>query len=133
MNNLIGRIVEVERGNSLIRVTIQVLDNLMQVIILDEGPQAGYQPVIQSACTLIFKETEVSILLGKADHVSIANKMPCNILEIKEEQILSRIKLQHGTLMLYAIISTKELRRMGLREGHHVVALIKENEIILAD
>lgn len=133
MNRLEGEISNIEKHKQLIRVKIQVANDSFYAIILDLGPDAGYRPVLNKTCSILFKETEVSIATDEARHISISNRMLCLLLDVEREKILSRIKLQYQDFILFATLSSSELERLNVQIGDKVTALVKENEVMLAN
>ena len=133
MNHLQGEISNIQKFKQLIRVEIQIADDTLYAIILDMGPDAGYRPVLTNTCTILFKETEVSICTDDARHVSISNRISCTLLDIEKEQILSRVKLLYQDKIIFATLSSSELERLNVQIGDQVTALVKENEVMLAD
>ncbi len=133
MNRIEGQISNIQKHKQLIRVEIRVAKDSFYAIILDLGPDAGYRPVLRKTCSILFKETEVSIATDEAHQISISNRIPCILLDVEKEKILCRIKLQYEDVILFATLSSSEWERLNIKIGNKVTALVKENEVMLAN
>ncbi len=133
MNRLQGEISNIEADEHLIRVEIRVAGTTLYALILNLGPNAGYHPTMNKPCSILFKESEVSICVEGAQHISISNRLPCIVRDVEKEKILSRLKLQCYEEIIFATLSTSQLDRLDVEIGDTVTALVKENEVMLAD
>ena len=79
----------------------------------------------------VFKETEVSIAKNFTGDISLRNKLPCIIQNIKYGQLMSVITAQFKQFTISSAITTRSVNMLGLKPGDEILALIKSNEITL--
>ena len=112
-------------------IEMDVEGNVFKTIII-ETPETvpflkeGY-PV-----NLMFKESEVSIGKDLSGGISLQNRIPCTIKEIKSGKLLSKITLECKGNTINSIITAAAVVQLGLKVNDNVLALIKTNEIIVA-
>lgn len=131
MNTILTKITKLEKSEGITLVhTSTKGDNFFSFII---DSNSDISPKIGSEIYLIFKESEVTILKGNKAPISIENYFPCTVNEIKESKILSKVYLRYQENIITAIISTDSLKRLNLKIGEKVSALIKATEITLME
>lgn len=79
----------------------------------------------------IFKETEVSIAKDFSGKISLRNRFPCIIRQIKRGQLLSLVSMNFGHYSIDSAITTRSVDALELKIGDEVTALVKANEISL--
>lgn len=132
MNKLNGVISSIASAGGISHVHLNVHAITLSSVIIDTPETAPYLKQGQEV-SILFKETEVIIGKGKEIPVSLQNRIPCTIRTIERGQILSRISLQYDQYSLISIITTKAVDQMALKENDKVVAMIKTNEVMLAE
>lgn len=133
MNSFKGEIIEIEREDSLSLIRIQAGDGLFSAIVIDSPETAPYLR-IGNTIQLLFKETEV--LIGKnvsPNSISLQNKIAGTILSIEEGKLLSRLELDSPLGRVVSIITTHAVHQLELKAGEKVFAMVKTNEIMLAE
>jgi molybdopterin-binding protein len=78
---------------------------------------------------IAFKETEVSIGKNLEGLISLRNRMKCIIKKIETGEALSLITLEYKETLIISIITTGSAKRLLLKEGDKVEALVKANEV----
>ncbi len=132
MNSISGTIKEIETDGSLSLVSLETAAGLLTCIVIDTPATCSYL-IYGKALKVIFKETEVAI--GKSDlgTISLRNQVAGQISQIDHGALLSRVVLSTPAGEIKSIISTRSAREMALQTGEEVFALIKTNEIMLAE
>lgn len=114
-------------------VTVQVAQNTnLSVIVIETQKSADYLRVGNSI-DLCFKETEVIIAKEPGYFLSIQNSIPGKIIDVKRGELLSRVGINTSIGSINAVIPTGAVDDLSLIVGLEVVALVKVNEIMLAD
>ncbi|MDN5213988.1 TOBE domain-containing protein [Fulvivirgaceae bacterium BMA12] len=131
MNVLPGTIKEIITEGDLSLVKVEVLDTTFKSIVV-ENPQTSHYLKIGHQVNLLFKETEVVIGLPDADHISLQNRMLCEIQHINKGKLLSDLSLSFKQHTLNAVITSHAVEQLKLQPQDQVVALIKTNEIMLS-
>ncbi|MES2733916.1 MAG: TOBE domain-containing protein [Bacteroidota bacterium] len=130
MNKLKGVISEIDTADQLSLVSVEVEGLLFSSVVISSSETAGYLQVGKEVY-LVFKETEVSIGKELSGGLSIRNRFPVHISEIKEGKILTQLTLDFHGHLLQSIITTRSARTLALHEGDRVEGLVKTNEITL--
>ncbi len=132
MNTLPGVISKVEVCEDLSLVKIQCENQLLSSIIIESPATAKYLSV-GTSIKVLFKETEVIIAKKSDFEISLQNQLPCKIIEIKKGTLLSRVSLLFEEHEIRSIITRNAVNKLGLTEGMEVLAMIKTNELMLAE
>lgn len=133
MNRFTGEISAIEQDESLALIQVRVGEFLFTAIVIDSPASASYLK-IGGNIQLLFKETEV--LIGRnieAGFISLQNKIGCTIAGIEEGKLLSRVVLESNIGPLVSIITTHAVEQLKLNKGDKVLAMVKTNEIMLAE
>lgn len=132
MNVLSGKISSVTPSGDLSLVKVDCSGVMISAIVIDTPATAPY---LQTGhlIKLLFKETEVIIGKGHEHEISLQNRLNGEITHIEEGKLLSKITITAVTGPITSIITTNAVRQLGLAKGAKVSALIKTNEIMLAE
>ena len=130
MNTLPGKIKDVSVSGSLSLAHIDVAGNLFSAIVIDTPETSSYLSPGKTV-SVIFKETEVIIGTGKEHNVSLQNRLRGKIIEIESGDLLAKIVLDTAAGKVVSVITSQAVKKLGLKEGLEVTALIKTNEIML--
>lgn len=133
MNSLRGNIYEIQQNGNLSLVTIKISADLFLKTIIVETPDSASYLSIGHTINVLFKETEVVIGTDKAHKISLQNKIPGVIQEIEKGALLSRVVVDTSVGMIESIISTAAVESLNLNQGNNIMAMIKLNEIMLAE
>lgn len=133
MNRLQGDIVQIETNGHLSIVSVLVSEAVLLKAIVVETPTTA--PYLKEGNTIavLFKETEVIVGIGPVDGMSLQNKIPCIISQIEKGALLSKLALKTGQAVITAIISSKAVTQLNLTANSKVSAMIKLNEMMLAE
>ena len=133
MNTLKGKISEVKVHGALSQVVTALPDGTqIRSIVIETPDSAGYLQE-GSAVQLIFKETEVILAKIINESISIQNQRPGTVEDLKKGTILCEAGITTATGSIAAVISREATDNMALKIGDAVVALVKQNEIMLAE
>ena len=133
MNRLKGSIEEVKVNGNLSQVGIKVGDKTRINSIVIETPETAPYLIKGRKISVIFKETEVVLAKGKIDNISLINRIPGEIGEIRLGSILCEVSLVTEAGTVQAIISREALDFMKLKPGEQITALVKLNEVMIAE
>ena len=132
MNILPGIIYDFEVCENLTLVKAQCNDQLLSSIIIETPTTVNYLTK-GTSIKVLFKETEVIIGKKSDFEISLQNQLPCRIIEIKKGALLSRISLLFGEHEIRSIITTNAVKKLKLEVDMSVLAMIKTNELMIAE
>jgi len=108
-----------------------VSDIAFTSIVIETPATANYLK-LGAPVKVMFKETEVIIGKSGAD-ISLQNQIPVKVVAIEQGQLLSQLNLQYQEYHLCSIITTNAVKKLQLKPGVEVIAMIKTNEIMLSE
>lgn len=132
MNRLRGTITAISCNDHLSLVDVVAGEDSYTAIVL-ETPQSAPHLKVGNEVAVLFKETEVSLARNLSGDLSLRNRVPGQVRQIREGGILSEVVLDCRGVTITSIITTRAVRRFGLQEGEEVEALVKANEVTLAE
>ena len=132
MNRLAGHISAIKVSGALSEVSVTLKGNISMRVIVIENPDTASYLNPGHPIEVIFKETEV--ILAKNDpQVSLMNKIEAEIEVIKEGELLSEISLRSEAGNIKAVVNSDAVAVLGLKVKDQILAMIKQNEIMLAE
>ena len=133
MNKLKGRIGNIDVSGSLSLVTISIgkSTNIKSIVI--ETPETA--PYLQKGeeVNIVFKETEVILAKGNPGAISLINRIPAEVIDIKPGDILCEVNLITESGPVSAILSRHAMDLLTLKKGDTVTAMVKLNEIMISE
>lgn len=130
MNTLHGQITAIESNGHLSLVDVEVAGIPFAATLLEDPSQAPYlKPGAEVA--VLFKETEVSLAKNLSGLISLRNRFPVSVTDIRRGQVISEVSLEFHGSPLRCIITTRAVAMLQLAVGDEVEALVKANEISL--
>ena len=132
MNRLIGTITAIESNDHLSLVDVLAGQDTFTAMLL-ETPQGAPHLKVGNAVAVLFKETEVSLAKELSGQLSLRNRMRATVRRIRRGDILSEVVLDRDGQALTSIITTRAVKRLELKEGDEVEALVKANEVSLTE
>ena len=132
MNKLQRNITHIKCIPGLSLVSMEVDSFTFTSIVLDTPDESPYLKE-GNLVMVLFKETEVSICTESLSTLSIRNQFPVEILSIEKGELLSRLNLRFGNNEVASVITTGSVDRLNLKPGSKVFALVKTNEVMLAE
>ncbi|PHR55880.1 MAG: transporter [Arcobacter sp.] len=99
----------------------------MMSLELDESLKIGTKVVLAA------KSTNISLLKGSGEGLSISNQLPCAIKSLDLGELLCRVRLRFLDMELESLITKDSALRMKLEVGEAVFALIKSSELSIIE
>ncbi len=130
MNVFQGKISELISDQNLTIVSVEVKDSVFKAIVVESENSAPYLKV-GNEIKIAFKETEVILVAGKFEGISLRNRILGDIKDIEKGKLLSRVQISSNFGEVASIITTNAVEDLKLEEGKKVTAMIKTNEMIL--
>jgi len=130
MNVFQGKISELISDQNLTIVSVEVEDSVFKAIVVESENSAPYLKV-GNEIKIAFKETEVILVAGKFEGISLRNRIFGEIKDIEKGKLLSRVQISSNLGEVASIITTNAVEDLKLEEGKKVTAMIKTNEMIL--
>ena len=130
MNQLSGKIENIETKNSLSVVSIKVGTATLFAIVMQTLHNSPHLK-IGNPIQVIFKATEVIISTGLVDHISLQNRLAGKIYTIESGLLMSRLLLKTEIGMLISVIPTISVNRLELKVDSEITAMIKSNNLML--
>ncbi|MFF9002931.1 molybdopterin-binding protein [Streptomyces achromogenes] len=131
-NQLPGTVTEVHAGQ--VMATVQVrLDggpHLLAAITLEAAEQLSLAP--GRPVHALVKSTEVALAARHAEGLSIRNRFPGTVTEIRTGEVMASVRIATAAGELTAVITRDAVADLGLFVGSEVIALIKATEVSLA-
>ncbi len=132
MNKLRGRITSIQSNDHVSLVDVAVSDDIFTATLLETPDDAPYLKV-GNVVEVLFKETEVSLAKGLGGLISLRNRINTRVSAVRSGVILSEVVLEYGVYTLSSIITTGSIKRLGIKPGDMVEALVKANEVTLVE
>ena len=132
MNRWSGTIIAIESNDHLSLVDVLAGEDTFTAMLL-ETPQSAPHLKVGHTVAILFKETEVALAKNLAGQISLRNRVPCTVREIRRGDILCEVLLERNGQMLTSIITTRAALRLDIQIGDKVEALVKANEVSLVE
>lgn len=131
MNTLIGIIRNIQHSGAVALVDVASHNQMFAALLINPGEKPSWLEIGEKV-TLIFKETEVSLAKNLTGMISLRNRLPGTITHIEKGDLLSKITLDFNGASISSVITTRSAEALNLLPGDRIEALIKANEITLA-
>ena len=131
MNSILAGIVNLETQGSMTIVSLAAEGGLSLRAIVVETPETAAYLRLENSLQALFKETELIIAPAEFSTLSIDNQWASHIITIDKGALLSRIKLLTSAGAMVSLISTRSLKRLNLKAGMEVTAMVGMTSIIL--
>jgi molybdate transport system regulatory protein len=131
-NQLPGTVTEVHAGEVMATVRVR-LDGgpfLTAAITLEAAEQLRLAP--GSPVHALVKATEVALAARRTEGLSLRNRFPGTVTEIRPGRVMASVKITTAAGELTAVITREAVADLGLFVGSDVIALIKATEVALA-
>jgi molybdate transport system regulatory protein len=132
MNRLLGTITTIESNDHLSLVDVLAGQDTFTAMLL-ETPRSAPHLKVGNTVAVLFKETEVSLAKNLSGQLSLRNRIRATVRQIRRGDILCEVVLDRNGQTLTSIITTRAVKRLELKEGDEVEALVKANEVSLAE
>lgn len=131
MNNLAGSITSIDCDGNLSLVDIDVAGGSTMTALIVETPEHCSWLEIGHKVKVLFKETEVSIARDLSGLISLRNRFPATITNLRSSGMLAEITLDFAGEQVVSIITSRSAQRLELQTGDQVEWLVKANEVSL--
>ena len=132
MNILRGRITGIESNDHVSLVDVDVNGDSFTATLLETPEDAPYLKV-GNMVEVMFKETEVSLAKNLSGLISLRNRVKTTVSKVRSGVILSEVVLDYRGLTISSIITTRSIKRLDIKPGDEVEALVKANEVNLME
>lgn len=130
MNQLSGVIKSIITEEHISLVVVESAGFDWYGLVIDTPETASYL-LEGKEIEIVFKESAVSIAKNITGLISIRNRIPCRITDIKIGAVLSTISLFFNGIFLSSVITTNAVKQLDLQIDDKVKALIKTTDISL--
>jgi molybdate transport system regulatory protein len=132
MNKFRGRITRIESNDHVSLVDVDVGGDNFTATLLETPEDAAYLKV-GNVVDVLFKETEVSLAKGLSGLISLRNRVMTTVKLMRSGVILSEVVMDYRGQPISSIITTGSIRRLDIKPGDEVEALVKANEVTLME
>ncbi len=132
MNKLRGRISKVESNDHVSLVDVDVSGDSFTATLLETPADAPYLRV-GNEVDVLFKETEVSLAKNLSGLISLRNRVKTTVTLVRSGVILSEVVLDYRGQSISSIITTRSIKRLDIKPGDEVEAMVKANEVTLME
>jgi len=132
MNKILGKISRMTTSGNMTLVDVAVKQANMTTIIIGKPGQISYLQMGKNI-ELLINESEVSIAKNRCEEISLNNQLDCLVDDITCGEIFSKISLTMEGQKLSSLITSRSVKRLDLKKGDKVTALIKTNEVFLKE
>jgi|FLOH01.1.fsa_nt_gi molybdopterin-binding protein len=129
MNTLNATIKSIQTVDNLNIVAFTSHEQTLKMMSLDLTENIQVDTLVN----LHFKPTTVSIAKNITGELSIGNQLAVKILSLEIGELLSVLHLGFYDYTLESIITTSSLKRMDLKVGDNVTALIKSSDLSIKE
>lgn len=129
MNRIPAQVTRIERQDDISVVTFDAGGTEMRMMALGLN-----LPITEgSAVILGVKATNVALSIGPVGENSISNRLKCDISALDKGALLCSIRLRFGATPLECITTMEACKRLMLKPGEEVTALIKASELSILE
>ena len=132
MNKLRGQITNLTSNDHLSLVDVEVMGDIFTATLLETPDDAPYLQV-GNRVDVLFKETEVSLAKGLTGLISLRNRFLTTVKLVRNGVILSEVVLDYRGQQISSVITTGSIKRLDIKVGDEVEALVKANEVTLME
>ncbi len=132
MNKLTGKITSIQQSGAIILVDVDVNGQGFSALLIESASRPVWLQE-NAEVNVIFKESEVSLAKGLTGAISMRNRMMCTVLRVDRGKILSTVTMHYGRNVITSAITTRGVDSLLIAEGDIIEALVKSNEISLAN
>ena len=129
MSSLIATVSEIQNCDSLHIVKFDCNGQTLSMMSLDLGNEIKVGRKVK----LVVKPTHIAIAKNFSGEVSYSNQLEATIISIENGQLLSSVKLDFFDTTLESIITVNSSKKMDLKVGDRVTALIKASELSIGE
>ena len=125
MSSIVATVSNIKKCDSLHIVEFECNSQTLSMMSLDLDAQIK----VATKVRLVVKPSHVAIAKDFSGEVSYSNRLETTILSCENGQLLSSVKLKFFDSTLESIITLSSSKKMNLKVGDKVTALIKASEL----
>jgi len=127
MNSIKAQIIDIQNNQQLNIVKFNFFECKLTMISLEleDDIQIG------KYVNLGIKASNIMIAKDLTTQISCENQLSMSIVSIQLGELLCSINLEYNGLFIESIITAKSCKKMNLRHGSKVVALVKASDIYI--
>ena len=129
MSSIVATVSNIKKCDSLHIVEFECNSQTLSMMSLDLDAQIK----VATKVRLVVKPSHVAIAKDFSGEVSYSNKLETTILSCENGQLLSSVKLKFFDSTLESIITLNSSKKMDLKVGDKVTALIKASELSISE
>ena len=129
MNRISATVTDIEACDGITLISFMASGQPMRMMALeiDDRLQKG------SKVILGVKASHIALAKNPPGEMSISNRLRAEIVSIENGRLLSSVKFHLGGESIESIITLESSRRMNLRQGDEIIALIKSSELSILE
>ncbi|MFC7897613.1 molybdopterin-binding protein [Streptomyces sp. NPDC057381] len=131
-NQLPGTVTAVTPGEAMATVRVRLSGGQDITAAITRDAADDLAPTAGSAVRVLVKSTEVSLATGRAEGLSIRNRLPGTVTAVTAGPAMASVRVAVEGAELTAAITAEAAEDLGLAVGTPVVALVKSTEVSLA-
>lgn len=128
MSNLVAKIVDIQSSDSLHIVKFDAYGQTLSMMSLDLDKNMSVGTKVE----LSIAPSHVAIGKDFSGDISYSNRLEVRVASCENGVLLTSLKLELFDAYLEAIITAESSKRMDLKVGDRVMALIKASEVSIA-
>jgi molybdopterin-binding protein len=125
MSHLNAIVKDIQKSKNIHIVTFDLDGQNMTMMTLELNQNIKRNTEVELFC----KPTHIAIAKEFSGEVSYSNQLPCTIKNIEDGELLTWIELEYKNRTVESIITVASSKRMRLKKGDSVTALIKASEL----
>ncbi|MFC7818812.1 molybdopterin-binding protein [Streptomyces sp. NPDC057367] len=131
-NQLPGTVTAVTPGEAMATVRVRLSGGQDITAAITRDAADDLSPAAGTAVRVLVKSTEVSLATGRAEGLSIRNRLPGTVTAVTVGPAMASVRVAVEGAELTAAITAEAAEDLGLSVGTPVVALVKSTEVSLA-
>ncbi|WCN06238.1 TOBE domain-containing protein [Streptomyces sp. M92] len=131
-NQLPGTVTAVTPGEAMATVRVRLSGGQDITAAITRDAADDLSPAAGTAVRVLVKSTEVSLATGRAEGLSIRNRLPGTVTAVTAGPAMASVRVAVEGAELTAAITAEAAEDLGLAVGTPVVALVKSTEVSLA-
>ncbi len=128
MSHITAEVQEIQSVQNLNIISFTCNNAVLKMMSLDLNETIKKGSEVMLTC----KPTAIAIGKNIQGQLSYANQLHVKIRSLETGELLSVLQLEFGEFVLESIITTDSQKRMQLKEGEEVIALIKSSDLSIA-
>jgi len=129
LSNLIARVTKIDSESSLNIISFNFCGTTLKMMSLELSDEVS----VGKKVMLSIKGFSVAIAKNFSGELSYSNQIKTTVDSITQGKLLCSLKLLVEDEYIESIITTESLKRLNIKVGDNVIALIKANEVSIVE